>query len=447
MTVYTRVAALLIAAGSGLLPVVAHAQSARPAGSPWATYPAAGTCLAAVERIANSSRWSERLDTLRFDVSRTLPHPAIEAGKGCMRKFMTAGAASVATDQVQAMFLLARVTGQAELADSLFGRAMAQQRNRADSVELLWHAVSAWAIGLAPDLARSQAIAVRLDRLGVHGERPFWPPTDHWESQHDAPRHTAFALLDTAALRVELKAEEANFAGLPDTARHGAEGSAVHTASLDLLLTLLRDPRADSAVEAMAARAVAVLGGKQEEGRWGGAIKLMGKPFGPIVPDLWFNRSPTDSVMPRLGRVTLVQYVDPQHCFCGSFYTAARRLKQRFGDSLDLLILIRSHRHFGDYATLDPADEARLVSERLLKQEKLAATVAFWKTPYKRHPAPDRRVVEERVQALHDIQFGGGALVVDRRGKLMSAGIVQISPWGELALERLIESLLSAPAT
>jgi hypothetical protein len=37
--------------------------------------------------------------------------------------------------------------------------------------------------------------------------------------------------------------------------------------------------------------------------------------------------------------------------------------------------------------------------------------------------------------------------VVDRRGVLMSAGIVGISPWGELVLVRLIESLLSAPAT
>jgi hypothetical protein len=139
--------------------------------------------------------------------------------------------------------------------------------------------------------------------------------------------------------------------------------------------------------------------------------------------------------------------VDPQHCPCGGMYTTIRRMKRKFGDALDVLILTQSNRHFDRQVGLEPAEEARLVSRRLLEDEKLDAAIAFWTTPYKRHPEPDRRIVAERIPALQDIRFGSGALVVDRRGVLMSAGIVDISPWGELALVRLIESLLSAPAT
>jgi hypothetical protein len=423
------------------------AQTSGQSSSTWDAYRSASTCVAAMERIMHATRWGERRDTLRLDPAAMLPEPAVTAGKTCMRKFMPAGAGSVAIDQVESMFLLARATGQHALADTLFERAMGRQRIRADSVELLWHAVSAWGTGSPADLARSRAIAVRLDRLGVIGERIMWPVDDHWESQHDSPRSLAFALLDTAALKSELRLEEAVYERLPDSALAGAEGVPVNIASTDLLLTLLRDPQADSAVLAMAARADEVLG-PREEGEWGGAMKLMGKPFGPVTPDLWFNRNPADSVLPRPGRVTLVQYVDPQHCQCDGLYSSIRRLKRRFGDSLDFLLLTQSHRHFGDHVALDPAAEAKLVSAKLLEKEKLDVTVAFWKTPFSRHPDPDRRIVPERVGALHDIRFGTGALVVDRRGRLMSAGIVQISPWGDLALVRLLESLLSGlPAT
>jgi hypothetical protein len=248
-------------------------------------------------------------------------------------------------------------------------------------------------------------------------------------------------------MRTELAGARRNYAAVPKGALKGTEYTAITSESTELLLTLVQHPRADSAVAALKARALEIVGAHQELSPFGGGLELLGEPFGPLHPDYWFNRNPADTLLPRKGRVTLVQYFPSMLvCGCEATFATARRLKEKFGDKLDLLLLTQTAGHFDRQVQLDPAEEAQQIGRRLLETKKLPATVAVYRTSFVANPAPESRLVGQRIDELEKVRFASSPLLIDRRGVFVLAGNLELAPRGERALEALITSLLSAPA-
>lgn len=432
-----------------LLPlVVAGAlQAQAPASSPYASYPSPVSCLATLMRVENSHGWNAPIDTMPFNPNDMLTQTARDTAARCLQRFYPAGprVAQVPEHEVATLFFWGRATGDDSLAAAAFRRALGQQKLRVDSIDLTWHATHSYA-ARPYRLPVSQAMAVRLDKFGVVGERPFLPYDDHWESQHNSPNGLAFPLFDTTAMRIEGQGELRNYEALPDTARHGAEMTGISTATRNLLLELVRNPRADSAVKAMKARAIEVLGPDQQQGRWGEAMLLLGDRYAPIKPDFWFNRPGGDSTFPRPGRVTVIQPIGVQQCICEATFAAIRRLKQRFGDSIDVVVLVQTNGHWARRVQLTPAEEAQLISAAVIDGAKLPVALGVYTTTFVPNPAPDNRLVAQVIPELRHIRFGSSAVLVDRRGITQLAGVVDLGPWSERALNAVVASLLSAPA-
>lgn len=413
----------------------------------YGTYPFLGTCIAAADRVTREAAWGQPFDTLPYDPARRIVSEAGTALSECFRAVLPAGStmATVPAQDVAALFFFGRAMADDSLAAAAFRRFLGAQENRDDSTTVIWHGLLAYASGLPSGLPVAQRMAAWLDTLGVVGVRPMLPYNIDWQTQHLQPNGLARVMLDTAAMRTELARERANYAALAKTARRGAELTPIQAQAEELLLTLLQNPRADSAVGALKAKALEILGPSQEEGRYGGGMRLLGERFGPIHPDFWFHRPAGDSVYPRKGHVTLVQIV-ASGCCGKSLAATVHRLKARFGDALDLLVLTQTAGHFDGRVQLEPAEEAGLISRHILDPAKLDATLGVYVTRYVANPDPDRRLVPQPIAELQRIHFGGDALIIDQRGVVMLAGILGLGPQSERALERLIESLLKAPA-
>lgn len=435
---------LLAAALSGS--AVSSMQAQAPA-SRYAPYPSPVSCLGTLMRTTVGLGWNNRVDTLPFDNNDILPQVARDSAADCLRRFYPAGpvVAKVPEHEVAGLFFWGRATGDDSLAIRAFRRGLAQQRIRNDSTDLYWH--GAYSYSSRPfRLPVAQEMAKRLDELGVVGERPMLPYDDHWESQHDGPSGLAQALFDTTAIKVETAGELRNYHALADTARHGAELTGISSEGQMLLLELLRNPRADSAVAAHKAKAAAVLSQFKNEGRWGEGLQLLGDVWPTITPDFWFNRPGGDGEFPRKNRVTVIQYIGIQTCTCDNTYGVIRRLKRQFGDSLDIVIVAQTQGHWARRVQLAPVEEAALLQRALIDSLKLPIALGVYTTTFVPNPAPDDRLIPQQIPELHKIMFASSAIIVDRRGIAQLAGLLSLGTWNERAIAALVASLLKAPA-
>jgi hypothetical protein len=444
--------ATLAILGSRALTAQSTEHSARaplhPAVEVYDSYPMPGACASVLERLQMRSDWLGAAAREPYDPARLADSTARAGAARCLAHQYPAGvdAAKAPDRDIAALFLLGRALGDDAMAERSFARALRQHRLRFDSASVFWMATSAYAYGLPARLSESQRMARWLDSLGVVGERYGLPQDSTWFSQHNSPAYLAQAMFDTAAMRTELAGARRNYAAVPKGARKGTEYAAIASQATELLLTLVQHPRADSAVAALKARAFEILGAHQELSSFGGAMELLGEPFGPLHPDFWFNKNPADTLLPRKGRVTLVQYLMVHECGCESMFATTQRLKAKFGDKLDILFLTQTLGHFNRQVQLEPADEARQLGQRLLETNKLPATVAVYRTRFVANPDPDSRLVAQPIAELRKVRFAGSALLIDRRGVFVLAGNLGLYPGGERALEALITSLLSAPA-
>ena len=412
------------------------------------SYPRAAACASALERLHMRSDWLNVTSNERYDPERLADSTARSAAARCLARQYSAGVdvARAPERDVAALFAAGRGLADDAMAERALARALRRHRLRFDSASVFWTAAASYAAGLPTRLPESQEMARWLDSLGVVGER-FWLPQDSlWISQHSSPAYLAQAMFDTAAMRAELSGLRRNYVAVPKGALKGTEYAAITSQSTELLLTLVQHPRADSAVAALKARALQILGPHQEESRFGGAMELLGEPFGPLHPDFWFSENPADTLLPRKGRVTLVQYISMPLCGCKATFATARRLKEKFGEKLDLLFLTQTSGHFDRQVQLPPSEEARQIGRRLLEVDKLPATIGVYRTAFVPNPDPDSRLVAQPVDELKRVRFSSSALLIDRRGVFVLAGDLGLSPDGERALEALVTSLLSAPA-
>ena len=404
-------------------------------------YATPAACVAGVKRIETRARWGQSPDTLPYDTARPLPAAAAELARRCIARFRPTGGRpdSLARRNAHALFRLAAIAGDDSLAASSLRLMLADQRLKADSVDLLFTVLGTSATARPVRLARSRAVAARLDTLGVIGDRSAgW-----WMSQHQLPLMAAQAAMDSAAIAGEAAGLLANVAALPPSVRD--DGTFDVQVSGMQALTAEMLPRLgggiDSAIARLRRRADSILGPRAlATSPLGSALPLLGKRAPRLEADFWFGRPPGDSLLPRPGRVTLVQYVDPRCTSCD--FAVLRRLKQRFGDKIDLVLLVATRGHFRSHPPLEPAREAELVREYYLDFHRLPATLGVSTTPFTRRPDPDRRRVDQRVPAVEGYRYGAGALLVDRRGVLVFPATSATMPEAEAFVARVIEVLL-----
>jgi len=121
------------------------------------------------------------------------------------------------------------------------------------------------------------------------------------------------------------------------------------------------------------------------------ALRGGGQSAPPLQADFWFG--PADrSDLPSTRRVTLVVFVD-ERCGAGCYeeYGAVRRLKRRFGERLDVVLVTNTKGYFREHPPLDPAAEADVLREYFLDELGLPAMLAVVNAPFNTLPAPDQR--------------------------------------------------------
>jgi hypothetical protein len=431
-----------------LLTGVLSAQGAPATPVPYDDYPSLAACVAAGGRELQRTFWNQILDTMPND-----PTSAIEPGvqsevRRCIAVVAPKGLlVSAAPDRdVAAHFYLGRGLAADSIATGAWHRALRMQKIRDDSTSILWHLSNSYTYGHPADLAVSARMARWLDTLGVIGERPFLPNDSFWISQHGNPDQLAHLLVDTAAMRTEVAGVRKNLAALPANGRKGSELTNIGAQGEVLLLELLVHPRSDSAIAQLKAKSIEQLGRNQEEIGYGGAMLLLGEHYGPVHPDFWFNETPADSIHPRAGRVTLVQVIDPRNCTCDGMAATLHRLKARYRDSLDIVLLAQTAGHFNGKIKLAPKDEADLIARRVREEWHVDYPLGVYITTFVPNPDPDRRLVGQVIPDLRHLTFSDDLLVIDRRGVLVLTGVVSASPWSEPLLNRLLEALFRAPA-
>jgi len=415
---------------------------------PYDNYPAPSACVSVGQRAMAAAIWDQITDTLPIDPDRRVVAEAQAEIRRCLQQVLPGGmnVRGVPERDVAALFFLGRGLALDSIATPAWHRALGQQRIRDDSTTILWHLSGSYANGSPTNLATTRRIGAWLDTLGVIGERPLLPNDSFWISQHGDANELARALFDTAAMRAEIAGIRKNAAALPPAGKKGSELTVIGAQAEELLLALLQNPQSDSAVAALKAKALEQLGPQQEEEGYGGAMLMLGEHYGPLHPDFWFGRNPSDSIFPRPGRITLVQVVVPRFCTCEEMAATLHRLKARFGDSLDILLVLQTAGHFNGRVKLTPAEEAAAFDQRIHQEWKVDGVVGVYTTTFVPNADPDRRLVAQVIPELRHIRFGNDAMIIDRRGKMILAGAISASPWQERTLIKLVESLLKAPA-
>ncbi|MGH7511359.1 MAG: hypothetical protein ACREOQ_00410 [Gemmatimonadales bacterium] len=389
----------------------ADGQDAKPAasGAPeYARYPTPGACAAAVERVYGTATWGEDSDSFPYDPSRPLPAAVAAAARRCVERFLPAGGvAALSGKDVDAMFMLGLTAGDDSLAAAALRRTVARQRSKRDSTDVLVGALDAYLNGRPARLVLAQGLARRLDSLGYREDLP----PGQWSNPHSKVLQLAKAMLDSAAMTEEAEAVLAAVRALPEQERRGGWvlGAVLSTLSIDQLWTL-RAYGPDSMFPRMKSQVTALLGPDALQ-----TSPLLGLPAPPLQPDFWFGREPADSVLPRPGRVTLLI-----GCGGGACDNAVlRRLKTRYGDSLELILLAPTQGRHGPYIPLAPQREAELLRDSYLGTHQLPAKLGVWITQYTSRPDPDRRRVSQP-PASDFARFGMGGRLLDQRGIVLA---------------------------
>lgn len=141
-------------------------------------------------------------------------------------------------------------------------------------------------------------------------------------------------------------------------------------------------PGARSTVESMRTDLLPVQ--RYLQGRVAGALAWIGNqgtPAPSIRATRWVNVSaPDDTIHPAPGRVSIVLF-SPANCGsrCINQYAMIRRLADRFGSSLDIVVMARTQGFYGR-RLVAPDSELSLIRHYFVDQLHLPARIAVWKT-------------------------------------------------------------------
>jgi hypothetical protein len=167
------------------------------------------------------------------------------------------------------------------------------------------------------------------------------------------------------------------------------------------------------------------------------AAQFLGQPRPPLTGTYWVGLPP-ESVRPARGRVTLVQF--------NALTTTEpllTRLHQRFGDSLDIILVAGLSGWFQREAPLSPDAEVAMQTRWVREYVGVPFPIVFSPRPYTVRPAPDGR--REYGAEINATRYGLSLpVVVDKRG-IVRAVVLQL-PGSYPALEQQIAKLIAEPA-
>jgi hypothetical protein len=401
-------------------------------------YPTPAACVAAVQRVEAAATWDRELaDSLPYDAKKGLSAEAIETARACAGRFFS-GEGRAKLKDTDGLFLVALAAREDSTARAALDEVVRRQRSRKDSIDVLAYASFALSGTKPGRLAEARETGARLDSLGYLGDDL---KTSGWSTPRQSALHLATAGMDSAAMVGEAEALLATIGRLPkEELATAAVQYAVQTALSADLPWAVRAHGVDSAVARLLARAKGVLGPQGfADSSLGRALTILGKPVPMPQPDFWFNRTEADSVLPSKGRVTLFAGVSPGCTWCNT--AALRRIRARFGDSLDVILLANTGGRIGELFFPDPRKEAEEFRRILSARDKLDAKLAIWVTKYDRLPDPDRRLVGQPLPAMMQYYYAGGTLLVDQRG----IAVAPVSPTyagTEAYVVRMVEALL-----
>jgi len=361
-------------------------------------------CAAAVYRTQRQAAWGARDDTLAVKARLLRPEPAmvVEAARRCSAHLAFAQLPTTAQPTLLRLWLVAGAdtTFMAALHASVAHVPTPAERaaRLADAAFLL--------LDMHPiRLALADGVAQELDRLGGPGSRAAFGVYTHLLTSardvgddalgaRDLPRAlhavATYAQFDSVHLRSSPGERQMLAIGAAALQRIGTRDRLLsEQGPADFVDSLRHD---------LAAQAAAYhVHGPDSAGAVQAGLRGGGLPAPPIEAGFWFSRPDSQAAYPRKGLVSLVVFVDercgPQ---CYGDYGALQRLKQRFGERLDVVVVTGTKGYFRESPPLEPAAEAAVLREYFLDRLKLPAALAVTNTPFVTLPPPDRRRIYDQ---------------------------------------------------
>lgn len=350
-------------------------------------------------------------DTARYDPQRdTLPTRVMQTVRRCVANVDVETAQPFELPWLLRLYLIA---GQDDQVEAVVARQLALARTpearattllrtvttlladlRSARIALLDDAWPAW-------ITLAKAYAAQLDSMGAVA----------WKERKDVHLWPLWryiqATLDTALMRSNLAAYEAALAdgGAAAASKPGLYGilmSEKVAAVLDHEYPL--DARAF-----FTAYAATHYPGVPEESVQELIDGLLGKGRPQVAGDFWFQADtarPVASAYPRPGKVSFLVFVgEPCGGTCAGAYAVLRRLKERFGDSLEIVLMARTMGYFRQLPPPSPAEEAELTRQYFFEDVKLADVLSVVSTPFTHFPDPDGRYFAQGTPNLHHFGY------------------------------------------
>lgn len=405
-------------------------------------------CVAAASRIGGITSWGQDTDSLSHQESAVRLAPMRETARSCGRKFLPAGvtAQSLPERDLDALFSIALLMEQVPLSEAILARRLGLRRTKADSGDVLFDAVVAYATAHPAQLGAARSAAAAYDRSGNTGD----VVTGWWMSPHELVIRAAVAHFDTLAIRAEGRAMLANVKALPQAERDAGVHEAGRAAVLALMienLPALAGGQVDSGVTRFKAGVAALFGPEFMTQPPPHSIFMtvahLGQRIDSLPGDYWIGLPPGESVRPRKGKVTLVWSIN-QHCWaCGSDFATLRSLKRRFGAAIDIVLLASTNGYLRDLPPMEPQEESKMLGSLYLDFHRVSGALGVTRTPFTKRPEPDRRRVNDPTPGFDRYSYPLPVLI-DPDGRLAVQVPMPLGASGETLAEPLMQWIIAS---
>ena len=361
-------------------------------------------CAAGVQRARAYAAWGARDDTLSPRARQLAPEypAAVATAKQCTAHLVLA---QLPTQAQPTLLRLSLVAGDDTTFMAGVHASVASVPAPAERAARLSDAASLLLDAHPTRLSLADTLAQALDGLGgpasraasgvyAHIMTSAHDQRDDARAARDLPRalNAVAAYLQFDSVRLRSRPVERAFITIGVAALQGL-------GTRDRVLSE-QGPTAflDSVRHGLAAQVVANhLHGPDSAGVVQAGLKGGGRPAPPIQTAFWFSRPDTAVTYPRTGMVSLVVFVD-ERCGapCYAAYGTLQRLKQRFGERLDLVVVTSTKGYFRELPPLEPTAEAAVLRAYFLDRLELPAALAVTNTPFVVLPQPDRRRIYDQ---------------------------------------------------